>query len=637
MFASRGNLGNRKPRPALTERFATRLAAMSISEQLLRSPLRKHRTLARALAVLFVVLPPGTAAAHLVVDIGVSLRAPAFAQRASAITYQIDVADLAYDSAYGVVVTDQLGSGVRFTSVTGAGWNCSASGGMVTCSAEILAAGVSTITVVAATPSSGSIANTVTATSLGSIDPNDTNDKATAETFLYDPAACTTTTATLLTPQEQAILADGSASLSWSTVQGALLYRVWIGVEGALPSVAGETSQTNLAIAAEPGWNEWWVEAVPDHCPTTSSQHGHFFSNGHPRALYVSDYAGQAGVSGFDGGALSDARFVAPFSLGIDMFGTMWIADMGASTIRRIADGIVTTIAGEPGVTGSIDGIAISAELNHPRALAVGAGGSAVYIADTDNQVIRVLFPSGNGIYFGPYMATLAGSPGQQGTTDAVAEKARFTVPAGVAVTPDYTIYVGDTGTDRIRRLTQLSSDVHSVAGTAAAAGTNDGPASTAHFDGPTGVAIDAAGNVFVADTENDVIRRIGADGIVTTVAGVPGTAGFIDGIGSAARFDHPTSLAFDSQGNLYVADTGNHAIRRMAPSHLVSTMIGIGAPGHRNGVGTAAMLSSPGGIAFDPSGLLYIADTGNNLIRVATTTPPTPAESQPRRRAAKH
>jgi uncharacterized repeat protein (TIGR01451 family) len=597
-----------------------------------------HARLCRQLllAVTVAGLFPNIAFAHLIVDVGVSVRAPAFAPRSSTITYQIDVSDLAYDSAYGVVLTDHLGPGMHFVSVTGAAWNCSDSGATVTCSAEILGPGVSTITVVASAPSSlGMIANSADVTSLGSLDPNAANDTAAAQTFLYDPAVCTSTVPTLLTPPEQATLADGAAALSWSAAPGAIVYRVWIGVEGALPSIAGETKATNLAVAAEAGWNEWWVEAVMDGCPSTLSLHGHFFSNGHPLSLYLSDYAGQAGVSGFEGGSLSDARFVSPVSIGIDMFGTMWIADMGASTIRRISNGIVTTIAGQPGVPGSTDGPASVAGLNHPRALAVGAGGGTVYIADTDNQLIRVLYPTGNGIFFGPFMATLAGSPGQQGTTDATAEKARFTTPAGIAVSPTYTIYVGDAGTDRIRRLTHTSPDVHSVAGTASTAGANDGPANTATFNGPTGVAIDASGNIFVADTGNDLIRRIGTDGMVTTVAGAPGAPGFVDGIGSAARFDHPASLAFDALGNLYVADTGNNAIRRVAPSHLVSTLIGTGAPGHKNGVGTTAMLSAPGGIAFDPSGLLYIADSGNNVIRVATAIAPAP--SQPRRRAARH
>jgi hypothetical protein len=467
--------------------------------------MRTQRTCARALVILVLGLLPGAAGAHLIVDVGLSIRAPAFAPRSSAITYKIDVSDLAYDNAYGVVVSDQLGSGTRFTSVNGQGWNCSNSGATVTCSAEILGPGVSTITVVASAPSSsGSVANTASVQSLGSIDPNALNDTATAQTVLYDPTTCSSATATLLGPAEQTTLGDGVAALSWSTVPGALRYRVWIAVEGALPSLAGETSATNLTVFAEPGWNEWWVEAIPDGCPTTSSTHDHFFSQGHPLALYVSEYAGQAGVSGFTDGALSDATFVSPVCLGIDMFGTMWVADMGASTIRRVSKGSVTTIAGQSGVIGSTDGPATLASFNHPHALTVGAGGGSVYIADTDNQTIRVLYPTGNGIYFGPIMTSLAGSPGQQGTTDATADKARFTAPAGIALTPNYTIYVGDTGTDRIRRLSQGSPvNVNSVAGTAATAGSNDGPANTASFNGTTGVAIDADGNNVVTDTVN--------------------------------------------------------------------------------------------------------------------------------------
>jgi len=599
--------------------------------------MRTHQTCARALVILVLGLLPSAAGAHLIVDVGLSIRAPAFAPRSSVITYKIDVTDFAYDNAYGVVVSDQLGSGMRFTSVSADGWNCSNSGATVTCSAEILGPGVSTITVVASAPSSGSVANNASVQSLGSIDPNSPNDTATAQTVLYDPTACSSAAATLLAPAEEATLGDGVGSLSWSAVSGALHYRVWVAVEGALPSVAGETNGTNLTVAAEPGWNEWWVEAIPDGCPTTSSIHEHFFSQGHPLARYLSDYAGQAGVSGFADGALSDATFVSPVSLGIDMFGTMWVADMGASTIRRVSKGIVATIAGQSGVIGSADGPATLASFNHPHALTVGAGGGSVYIADTGNQLIRVLYPTGNGIYFGPFMATLAGAPGQQGTTDAAADKARFTAPAGIALTPNYTIYVGDTGTDRIRRLSQGSPvNVDSVAGTATSTGSNDGPANTASFDGPTGVAVDADGNVFVADTGNDLIRRVGTDGVVTTVAGVAGAAGFVDGVGSAARFNHPTSLAFDDLGNLFVVDTGNHAIRRIAPSHLVTTIIGTGTPGHTNGLGTTATLSSPGGIAFDPTGALYIADTGNNVIRIATTTAPVNSAPPPRRRAVK-
>ena len=600
--------------------------------------MRTHRVWPRALLIAAAILFARVAGAHVIVDVGVSLRAPAFAPQSSVITYKIDVSDFAYDSAYGIVVSDQLGAGLRFTSASGGGWNCSASGRTVTCSAEIIGPGVSTITVVASAPSSGTAENTASVTSLGSIDPDASNDTSTAKTVLYDPAACGTTVPNLLTPPEQATVADGIATLSWSVVPGALLYRVWVGVEGALPAIAGETSGSSLSISAEPGTNEWWVEAIHDQCPSSSTAHQHFYSMGPVLPVYVSDYAGQAGVRGFADGALNDATFDSPAALGIDMKGTIWVADSGMSTLRRISKGVVTTIAGQPGVPGTDDGPATFAGLNHPGALAVSASGDVVYIADTGNHVIRVLYTTGNGIFFGPLMATLAGSAGQQGTTDASADNARFTAPDGIALTSNYTIYVGDTGTDRIRRLNPgFPVMVNSVAGTVSAAGATDGPASTARFNGPTGVAVDAAGNVFVADTENNLIRRLGVDGLVTTVAGAPGAAGFVDGIGSVARFDHPRALAFDSLGNLYVADTGNHAIRRIAPSHLVSTIIGTGAAGHRNGVGLVAMLSSPSGVAFDPSGRLYIADTGNSVIRVATTAAPEPSVAPPRRRAVSH
>jgi DNA-binding beta-propeller fold protein YncE len=326
-------------------------------------------------------------------------------------------------------------------------------------------------------------------------------------------------------------------------------------------------------------------------------------------------------------------------SVGIDPFGTRYVADMGASTVRRIDKGVVSTVMGQPGIAGSVDGPGVGGLLNHPRALTVSPDGNYIYIADTDNDEIRLFNPKGNGIYFGPIITTLAGSAGAQGTADGDSSHARFTAPGGIAMTANYTLYVGDSGTDRVRQLVQgFPALVSSVAGVATSAGTNDGPASTAQFNAPTGVATDSAGNLFIADTGNDIIRRVGTDGIVSTVAGVAGAPGFADGVGSAARFNAPTSLVFDSLGNLFVADTGNHAIRRIAPSYLVSTVIGTGTPGHQNGAGTASQLNSPRGLAFDGSGtLLYVADTGNNVIRVASTKAPTVTAAPPRRRAVMH
>jgi sugar lactone lactonase YvrE len=595
------------------------------------------RRLTQLAGAALIVLLPGLASAHLVVDVGVSVRAPAFATRSSSLVYSIDVVDLAYDSAYGVVMSQQLPAGSQFVSAKANGWNCSQSKGTVSCSAETLTPGVSTITVTATAPAAtGTIKSSISLMSIGSIDPYSANDTTSAQTVIYDSATCSGAAPSLLGPADGSSVEGGHAALSWSAIAGAAKYRVWSAVEGASPSTLVETADTQVSVDAEAGSTEWWVDAVFDACPPASSPHAHFLSQGRPFALYLSDYAGQPGVSGFDDGALTAAKFTSPASVGVDVYGNMYVADAGASTIRRITpNGTVSTIMGEAGVAGSGDGTGGYGYLDHPKALAVSAGGY-IYVADTDNQAIRILYPNGNGIVFGPFLVTLAGSPGMQGDADGTGASARFTAPAGIAVAPDYTLFVGDTGTDRIRQL-HLSAVVTSLAGVDGSPGAGDGPAAMAGFHGPTGLAIDTAGNIYVADTENDVIRRLGKDGMVTTIAGTAGQPGFVDGAGSTARFDHPTALALDSLGNLYVADTGNHAIRRIAPSHMVSTVIGTGAPGHRNGAGVTALLNAPSGVAFDSAGRLFIADAGNRVIRMATTTAPPPGPTQPRRRAIAH
>jgi sugar lactone lactonase YvrE len=303
----------------------------------------------------------------------------------------------------------------------------------------------------------------------------------------------------------------------------------------------------------------------------------------------------------------------------------MYVADSAASTIRVIGvDGKVRTIAGIANTTGANDASGPSATFNHPQAIAVTQGGY-VYIADSGNQLIRQLYPTGNGVIFGPLVLTLAGSPGAIGLADGLGGSARFSSPAGIAVSPSYTMTIADTGNNRLRSLVQSTVMVTSVT-------------TSVPLQGPTGLALDGRGNIYVADTENNTIDRIGADGSVTTFAGGPGAAGLHDGVGVAARFNHPAALTFDSLGNLYVADSGNHAIRRIAPSALVTTIIGTGFAGHLNGASSAVILNAPTGIAFDATGRLFIADSGNNVIRIATgTTLPVVLTTLPKRRAVGH
>ena len=187
-----------------------------------------------------------------------------------------------------------------------------------------------------------------------------------------------------------------------------------------------------------------------------------------------------------------------------------------------------------------------------------------------------------------------------------------FSGPTGVAVDTSGNIYVADSGGDTIRLV-----DGTIVAGAAGLVGNADGAAATAHFFKPSGIAVDALGPLYVTDTGNDTIRTISAAGVVATLAGSPEQAGSADGSGSAARFSSPLGIAVDSGGNLYVADSGNQTVRKVTPSGAVSTLAGSpGLSGSADGTGSAARFNNPTGVAVDSAGNVYVADTGNGAVR---------------------
>jgi hypothetical protein len=587
-------------------------------------------------------LLPAVASAHATVDVGIALRAPATVAAGSPFVVTALMTDYAHDPALGTLVVFKFPPSIQQPkSFRNAVWNCAAVGGVFQCASESTPPGVTSIDLNLVAPATGgAIDIQASQQSLANFDPFGPNDTASVRVRVYNAAACSTQSAVTASPGDGIALAGGHVVLSWSPVAGVTGYRLFTAVEGAAPRILGETTSTSLAADVPIGATEWWVDALFDLCPTTSSNHAHFVSNGAPLQWSVADLAGQAGVSGHSDGPGAQATFENPSSLGVDVYGNILVADSGASTIRTIApNGAVSTFAGQAGQTGAVDGTQSFSKMNHPEAIAVAPGGFG-YFADSANDTIRQYFPTGDGIQtFIPAVATVAGSAGQSGSTDGQGPAARFNEPAGIAVTPDFTLYVSDTGANRIRK---ISSDgtVTSLTGSSTA-GFSDGNATDARFNGPTGIAVDQSGNIFIADTENDVIRRLAADGSVVTIAGSPGMAGFSDGRGGAALFNQPTALALDASGNLYVADTGNDAIRQVAPSGLVTTMIGTGSAGHENGAGRAAMLNVPTGLAVDAAGRLIIADGGNHVVRVATPTaqpaPPVDNTPRPRRRAAQH
>ena len=213
-------------------------------------------------------------------------------------------------------------------------------------------------------------------------------------------------------------------------------------------------------------------------------------------------------------------------------------------------------------------------------------------------------------------VSTLAGQAGTSGTADGTGSAARFSAPADVAVDSAGTLYVADTANHTIRKITPIGV-VTTLAGLAGGPGSADGGGSAAQFRHPSGLTVDGAGNTFVADTDNDTIRKITPAGVVTTLAGLAGASGSADGAGSAARFSGPSGLAVDSAGNLYVADTLNHTIRMVTAAGAVSALAGTaGASGSADGIGAAASFYGPQGLAIDGSGNLYVADTNNQTIR---------------------
>jgi len=308
-----------------------------------------------------------------------------------------------------------------------------------------------------------------------------------------------------------------------------------------------------------------------------------------------------SGVIGSANGAAAVAEFYNPTALAVHSDGTIYVADMTNNLIRKIApDGQVSTLAGS-GVSGSANGTGTGAQFKYPRDVAVDSAGT-VYVAD-DNDLIRKITPAG-------VVTTLAGS-GVGGFNDAFGAAAQFDSPFGIAVDSAGFVYVADAGNNRIRKITP-EGDVTTLAGsTVPSGGYVDGPGATAEFTSPQAIAVDSDGFVYVG--ESDRIRKITPAGEVSTLAG---GYGYVDGPGVDARFKNIGGVAVDSMGTIYVADIYNTRIREITPAGFVTTLAGSGEFGFADGTRTGAQFYTPRGVAVDSSGDVYVADSGNHRIR---------------------
>jgi sugar lactone lactonase YvrE len=248
--------------------------------------------------------------------------------------------------------------------------------------------------------------------------------------------------------------------------------------------------------------------------------------------------------------------------------------------------------------------------LQYPVGISADNAGN-LFVADSSGDTIRKITPAG-------LVSTLAGFAGSVGSQDGTGTNARFNQPGGLAVDTAGNVYVADTGNATIRKITPAGV-VTTLAGSAASRGNRDGGGSSAWFNSPHGIAVDASGNLYVADAMNATIRKITPDGTVSTLAGAAGVPGDADGVGGAARFNYPSGIATDNR-QIYVTDTYNATIRRITLDGMVTTVAGsAGISGGNDGTGIYALFNQPAGVAVDPAsdaGGFYVADTGNGTIR---------------------
>ena len=328
----------------------------------------------------------------------------------------------------------------------------------------------------------------------------------------------------------------------------------------------------------------------------------------------VTTIAGSSG-SGSADGLGTNALFGSPIGITRDSQGNLYISDSYFHEIRKLSaldmSWNVTTLAGSAGNAGSGDGVGTNAQFNSPQGLATDSAGN-VYVADSLNNTIREVTSTG-------VVTTLAGAPSGGGSANGVGGAARFNSPNYLATDKAGNIYVADLGNQTIRKITPLG-EVFTVAGSPGQSGSADGIAGEALFFGPSGVTVDSSNNIYVADTFNSTIRKITSTGVVTTIAGQPGTNGTLNGLGTNTLFNNPTGIAADARGNLYVTDTDSSLIRRLSPSGaswLVTTLAGGGS--QVDGIGTNSQFNFPLGIAVDSASNLYVIDSGFATIRELT------------------
>ncbi len=343
----------------------------------------------------------------------------------------------------------------------------------------------------------------------------------------------------------------------------------------------------------------------------------------------VAPFAGN-GSFGFlgDGGPALETRLFFPSAVTVDPAGSLYVADQRNYRVRKVgSDGRISTVAGN-GVEGSFGdrGPATLAQLTMPSGVALDSMGR-LWIADEGAHRVRLVAPGGA-------IETVAGTGvGGFGGDGGPAWNAQLSAPAGIAIDRAGNAYIVDTLNHRVRRIAP-DGRISTVAGRGVRGyGGDGGPAVEAQMDTPRAVAADGDGNLYVAEYANHCVRRVTPAGRIETVAG-SGRSGFAGdgGPAPAADLNHPLGVAVDPAGNLYIADAGNHRIRLVTPDGIIRTIAGTGAPGFSgdDGAATSAQLYFPSGVAIGPDGEIYIADFWNHRVRKLTPIAAAPVQADP-------
>ena len=558
-----------------------------------------------------------------------------FSQGQTGATYTVTVSNgaSAGPTSGAVTVTENPPTGLTLASMAGSGWSCP--GSMCT-RGDVLSAGSSypaiTVTVNVASNAPSQVTNQVTVSGGGSVSAtaNDVTNITgsggtipTTTTLVASPSTIAATASTTLTATVTAASGSGTPTGTVTFDLGSTV------LNSATLTGTGGTAQATLVVNGSQlavGSNSITANYGGDanYTGSSSSVTVTVTQSPPPASSYTITTVAGNGTSGFsgDGGPATSAELDYPTGVAVDSAGNLFIADTFNARIRKVTPaGAISTVAGNGTLGFSGDGgPATSAELRLPDGVAVDSAGN-LFIADETNNRIRKVTAAGT-------ISTVAGNGTAGFSGDGgPATSAELFQPAGIAVDSAGNLFIAD-GSNRIRKVTAAGT-ISTVAGNGTAGFSGDGgPATAAELNQPSDVAVDSAGNLFIADLMNSRIRKVTPAGTISTVAG-NGTLGFSgdNGPATSAELFEPWDVAVDGAGNLFIVDSGNDRIRMVTPAGTISTVAGNGTPGFSGdgGLATSAALIAPEGVAVDGKGNVFIADTNNNRIRELTPNTSSP------------